>query len=50
MRLVLGLLRGLPLHEDARFGMAAGAAALLASGTNLCRRADIERLYNDGSC
>jgi hypothetical protein len=30
MRLVLGLLRGLPLNEDARFGMAAGAAALLA--------------------
>ena len=48
--IVLGLSRGLPLHEDARFGMAAGAAALLGSGTKLCRRADVERLYNDGSC
>ena len=48
--IVLGLSRGLPLHEDARFGIAAGAAALLGSGTKLCRRADVERLYNDGSC
>jgi hypothetical protein len=27
-----------------RFGMAAGAAALLG-GTQLCRRSDVERLY-----
>jgi 6-phosphofructokinase 2 len=48
--IILDLSRGLPLHEDARFGIAAGAAALLGSGTKLCRRADVERLYNDGSC
>jgi len=43
--IVLGLARGLALSEAVRFGMAAGAAALLGSGTELCRRADVERLY-----
>jgi len=43
--IVLGLSRGLPLREAVRFGMAAGAAALLGSGTQLCRRSDVERLY-----
>ena len=35
--IVLGLSRGLALREAVRFGMAAGAAALLGSGTALCR-------------
>ena len=43
--IVLGLSRGLPLRDAVRFGMAAGAAALLGSGTQLCRRSDVERLY-----
>ena len=43
--IVLSLSRGLPLHEAVRFGVAAGAAALLGAGTELCRRADVERLY-----
>jgi 6-phosphofructokinase 2 len=43
--IVLGLSRGLALREAVRFGMAAGAAALLGSGTELCRRTDVERLY-----
>jgi 6-phosphofructokinase 2 len=43
--IVLGLSRGLPLSNAVRFGMAAGAAALLGSGTQLCRRSDVERLY-----
>jgi 6-phosphofructokinase 2 len=43
--IVLGLTRGLALREAVRFGLAAGAAALLGSGTQLCRRADVERLY-----
>ena len=42
---VLGLSRGLHLREAVRFGLAAGAAALLGSGTQLCRRSDVERLY-----
>jgi 6-phosphofructokinase 2 len=43
--IVLGLTRGLALRDAVRFGMAAGAAALLGSGTELCRRSDVERLY-----
>jgi 6-phosphofructokinase 2 len=43
--IVLGLSRGLALRAAVRFGMAAGAAALLGSGTELCRRSDVERLY-----
>jgi len=43
--IVLGLSRGLSLHDAVRFGMAAGAAALLGFGTALCRRADVEQLY-----
>jgi 6-phosphofructokinase 2 len=43
--ILLGLTRGLALSEAVRFGMAAGAAALLGSGTELCRRSDVERLF-----
>jgi 6-phosphofructokinase 2 len=45
---VLGLSRGLTMRDGLRFGMAAGAAALLGSGTQLCRRSDVERLYANG--
>jgi len=47
--IVLSLSRGLPLDEAIRFGMAAGAAALFGVGTELCRRADVERLYQQMS-
>jgi 6-phosphofructokinase 2 len=43
--ITLGLVRGLPLLEAIRFGVAAGAAAVMAQGTGLCRREDAERLY-----
>lgn len=43
--IVLSLSRGLALREAIRFGMAAGAAALFGAGTQLCRRAEVERLY-----
>lgn len=43
--IVLALCRGESLGEALRFGIAAGAAALLGSGTELCRREDVERLY-----
>ena len=46
--IVLGLSQGLSLSDAVRFGMAAGAAALLGSGTQLCRRSDVERLYAAG--
>ena len=42
--ILVGLTRGLPLAEAVHFGMAAGAAALLGSGTQLCRLSDVERL------
>jgi 6-phosphofructokinase 2 len=43
--IVCGLVRGWSLVEAVRFGMAAGAAALLRPGTELCCREDAERLY-----
>ncbi len=41
---VLRLLQGRPRAEALRFGVAAGAAAVMSLGTSLCRRADAERL------
>jgi 6-phosphofructokinase 2 len=43
--LVLALTRGMDLPEAARFGIAAGAAAVMTPGSELCRREDAERLY-----
>jgi 6-phosphofructokinase 2 len=43
--ILVALARGRPLLDAVRFGMAAGAAALLRPGTELCRREDAERLY-----
>lgn len=42
---VLSLAQGKPIGEAVRFGMAAGAAALMLPGTELCRREDTERLF-----
>ena len=42
--IVLGLSRGLLVRDAVRFGMAAGAAALLGSGTQLCRRSDVRAI------
>jgi 6-phosphofructokinase 2 len=43
--IVLALAEGRPLGEAVRFGVAAGAAAVMNPGTALCRREDVERLY-----
>lgn len=43
--ILVGLARGLSLREAARFGIAAGTAALLAAGTQLCHAEDVDRLY-----
>lgn len=44
--IVLALARGLPGSEAIRFGVAAGAAAVMTPGSELCRRDDAERLFD----
>lgn len=44
---VCGLVRGLGPREAARFGVAAGAAAVKTPGLELCRRADAEELCEE---
>ncbi len=43
--IVLSLARGWSIPEAAKFGVAAGAAAVMTPGTELCRRDDTEQLY-----
>jgi 6-phosphofructokinase 2 len=43
--MTLALARGWPLTDAFRFGLAAGTAAVLTPGTELCRLEDTERLY-----
>jgi 6-phosphofructokinase 2 len=45
--MLVSLVRGWPLDDALRFGLAAGAAALLRPGTELCRKEDTERLYRE---
>ncbi len=42
---VLSLTRGKTQRNSILFGIAAGAAAVMTPGTELCRREDAERLY-----
>jgi 6-phosphofructokinase 2 len=42
---VLGLSRGMALRAAVRYGIAAGAAATMNLGTQLCNREDTERLF-----
>jgi 6-phosphofructokinase 2 len=42
--IVAALAGGRPLAEAIRYGVAAGAAAVMTDGTQLCRRDDVERL------
>jgi 6-phosphofructokinase 2 len=44
--IVLSLSSGKDLKEALRYGVAAGTAATLNPGTELCKLADVERLYN----
>lgn len=43
--IVHGLAEGKPIRDAVRLGVAAGAAAVITPGTELCRRPDVERLY-----
>ncbi|WP_407356343.1 1-phosphofructokinase family hexose kinase [Methanolobus sp. WCC5] len=43
--IVLSLSKGKELREAALYGIAAGSAAVMTPGTELCRKEDTERLY-----
>lgn len=43
--MVLALSRGRPIRDAVRFGVAAGAAAVMTPGSELCRRQDAERIF-----
>ena len=43
--MVWALASGQGLADAFRYGVAAGSAALITPGTELCHREDIERLY-----
>jgi 6-phosphofructokinase 2 len=43
--MVLKLAQGEPLCSAVAFGVAAGAAAVMTPGSELCRRVDVERLF-----
>jgi 6-phosphofructokinase 2 len=45
--IVVALQRGATIEEAARFGIAAGSAAVMMPGTELCRREDAERLFEE---
>ena len=45
--LIWALNRHADLEQAFRYGMAAGAAALLTAGTALCQAADVERLHSE---
>ncbi len=45
--MTLGLAQGNTVEEAFTMGMAAGTATVLTSGTELCQRAEVERLYRD---
>ena len=42
---VLGLAQGRPIRDAALYGLAAGTAAVMTPGSELCRREDVERLH-----
>ncbi len=43
--LTLALAQGRPLADAARYGVAAGTAAVMTPGTELCRKEDTEQIY-----
>jgi 6-phosphofructokinase 2 len=43
--MVMGLAEGRALSDAVRFGIAAGTAAVMTKGTELCRLSDTQRLY-----
>lgn len=44
--MVMSLLKGCPLEEVVRYGVAAGTAATMTPGSELCRKEDTEMIYD----
>ncbi|MGZ6274256.1 MAG: 1-phosphofructokinase family hexose kinase, partial [Candidatus Limnocylindrales bacterium] len=44
--ITVALSRGWPLAKSVRLGIAAGSAMLMTPGTEVCERADVERLFD----
>lgn len=47
--IAVGLARGWDLHRAVRLGVAAASATLMTDGTGLCRKPDVERLFEQYS-
>jgi 6-phosphofructokinase 2 len=45
--MVYGMAMDWPIMESIRFGVGAGAAAVMTAGTELCRKEDVWRLYKE---
>lgn len=45
--ILTGLCRGDEFHKAVRLGVAAGSAAVMTGGADLCRKEDVERLYQN---
>jgi 6-phosphofructokinase 2 len=45
--ILVGLRRGYDIPDAVRYGIAAGSAAVMTPGTELCRREDVGRLWAD---
>ncbi|HWV57614.1 MAG TPA: 1-phosphofructokinase family hexose kinase [Longimicrobiales bacterium] len=45
--IVTGLVRGMAIEDAVRYGVAAGAAAVMTDGTELCHPHDVEHLYEE---
>ena len=47
--IVMGLAQGYSFVDAARLGVATGSAAVMTPGTQLCRKEDAYRLYDEVS-
>ena len=45
--IVTALVRGMPIDAAVRYGVAAGSAAVMTDGNELCRPSDVEELYQE---
>jgi 6-phosphofructokinase 2 len=43
---MFGCIKGLWPEQAVRYGVAAGTAATMTPGTELCRKEDVDKIYN----